>query len=124
MIIRLPVITRDEMRDGKRLFEYEEREVTMINTMAAQMRWEAVFPEIAKNESLVDYSLRIKDLDTNSLPVLISKMKIIYCFLKTDMTFPDFLDLFDLSQKEYAGKLIDRLKNAFELVFDTASEKN
>lgn len=40
------------------------------------------------------------------------------------MTFEQFLKMFDYSQKEYVEKLIERLTEAFEAIFDAAAEKN
>ena len=51
-------------------------------------------------------------------------MKVVYCFLELDMPFTEFIKLFDFSQKEYVEKLIAKIKEAFDVIFDTASEKN
>ena len=54
MKVKLPFVKRDEIVDGKRGFETEEREINVDGTLAAQMRWEAKFPEMARRESHVD----------------------------------------------------------------------
>jgi hypothetical protein len=122
--IKLPIVTKDELKDGKRVFEYEEREVVFNNTISCQMRWESCFPELAKRESVIDYAARVRELEGRSVGVLISEMKVVYCFLELDMPFTEFIKLFDFSQKEYVEKLIAKIKEAFDVIFDTASEKN
>ena len=107
------------MENGRRVFEYTDKEISVDNTLNAQMRWESRFPELAEHASIVDYSTRIKEVGGTSLAVIISKMKVIYCFLDTE-----FLKMFDYSQKEYVEKLIERLTEAFEAIFDAAAEKN
>nr|DAH53914.1 MAG TPA: hypothetical protein [Caudoviricetes sp.] len=123
MKVKLPVVTRDELVDGQRIFEYEEKEVTVDNSMRAQMRWEANFPELAKNENIIDYSERIRGARV-SITSIIAELKVIYCFLDMDLSFDHFLQLFDFSQKKYIEKLIDSLKEAFGSVFSESSEKN
>lgn len=124
MKIKMPFIKRDELVDGKRVIETEEKAIDVDNTMMAQMRWEAKFPEMAKSENIVDYAMRIKDLKSEELPVTISKLKVLFCFLDIDETFVQFLKLFDFSRKDYVEKLIDCLKTAFEQIFAEAAEKN
>lgn len=125
MKVKLPFITKDEIQDdGRRVFEYRDKDVAIDNTLNAQMRWEARFPELAERESIVDYSCRIKQVESASLTVIISKLKVLYCFLDAELTFEQFLKMFDYSQKEYVEKLIERLTEAFEAIFDAAAEKN
>lgn len=124
MKIKMPFIKRDELVDGKRVIETEEKAIDVDNTMMAQMRWEAKFPEMAKSENIVNYAMRIKDLKSEELPVTISKLKVLFCFLDIDETFVQFLKLFDFSRKDYVEKLIDCLKTAFEQIFAEAAEKN
>ena len=124
MKVKLPFITKDQMENGRRVFEYTDKEISVDNTLNAQMRWESRFPELAEHASIVDYSTRIKEVGGTSLAVIISKMKVIYCFLDTELTFEQFLKMFDYSQKEYVEKLIEWLTEAFEAIFDAAAEKN
>lgn len=124
MKIKMPFIKRDELVDGKRVIETEEKAIDVDNTMMAQMRWEAKFPEMAKRENIVDYAMRIKDLKSEELPVIISKLKVLFCFLDIEETFLQFLKLFDFSRKDYVDKLIACLKTAFEQIFAEAAEKN
>lgn len=124
MRIKMPFIKRDELVDGKRIIETEERAVDVDNTMMAQMRWEVKFPEMAKRENIVDYAMRIRYVESSELPVVISKLKVLFCFLDIEETFVQFLKLFDFSRKDYVDKLISCLKTAFEQIFAEAAEKN
>ena len=124
MKIKMPFIKRDELVDGKRIIETEEKAIDVDNTMMAQMRWEAKFPEMAKSENIVDYGMRIKDFKSEELPVIISELKVLFCFLDIEETFVQFLKLFDFSRKDYVDKLISCLKTAFEQIFAEAAEKN
>jgi hypothetical protein len=127
MKVTLPIITKNEIVDGKHIKEYAEKAFNLDMSLACQMRWEAAFPEMAKKENLVDYSKRIRDLDEFSLPVIISKMKTMYCYFDTEtvpLTFMQFLKMFDFTYEEYVKKLTDRIKEIFNIIFESASEKN
>lgn len=124
MKIILPFVKKDEYKDGKRIFETEERPVEIDNTLVAQMRWEANFPEIAARESIVDYAMRLRNEQSENVAVLISKLKVLFCFFKLDGDFVWFLKLFDFSQKEYVESLIRKISAAFNVIFSGATEKN
>lgn len=124
MKIILPFVKKDEYKDGKRIFETEERPVEIDNTLVAQMRWEANFPEIAARESIVDYAIRLRNEQSENVAVLISKLKALFCFFKLDGGFVWFLKLFDFSQKEYVESLVRKISEAFNAIFSGATEKN
>ena len=69
MKVKLPFITKDQMENGRRVFEYTDKEISVDNTLNAQMRWESRFPELAEHASIVDYSTRIKEVGGTSLAV-------------------------------------------------------
>ena len=98
MKLKLPFIRRDEIVDGKRVFETEEREVNVDGTLAAQMRWEAKFPEMAQRESIVDYVGRIQETQSREISVVMSQLKALYCFLETDLPFVLLFKMFDGSK--------------------------
>ncbi|MDE7440239.1 MAG: hypothetical protein K2N23_07015, partial [Clostridia bacterium] len=64
MKVKLPVVTKNEIVDGKHVFETDEREFEMDMSLGCQMRWEAKFPELAANETFIDYSARLKELQS------------------------------------------------------------
>jgi hypothetical protein len=94
-------------------------------SLASQIRFETKFPDLAQKEDLDGYSKRICKVEELSVAVIISKMKMLYCWFDTDLTFIDFLKLFDLTDTDYTvNKLTKAIKEAFELIFDGSSEKN
>lgn len=124
MKVILPFVKKDEFKDGKRIFETEDKSVEIDNTLVAQMRWEANFPEIAARESIVDYAMRLKGESGENISALISKLKVLFCFFKLDGDFVGFLKMFDFSQKEYVEGLVEKISEAFNAIFAGAAEKN
>ena len=124
MKAKLPIITKDEIVDGKRIFEYAEKEVEINTSLTCQIRWEANFPEQAKRESIIDYAKRMKDLNTQDPAVVLSRLKAIYCFIEIDCSFIEFIRLFDMTQPAYLKKLEKTIEDAFQVVFSSAAEKN
>lgn len=93
-------------------------------TLAAEQRFEIKFPDLAQKEDLFSYSQRITKIEGNSAPLLISKMKMLYCWFDTEISFIDFLKLFDLSDAEYVKNLAEEMKTIFDLIFEGSAEKN
>ena len=93
-------------------------------SLASQIRFEAKFPELAKNEDLLGYAQRLKDINELSTAVIISNMKVLYCWFDTDLTFIEFLKLFDLTDIDYIKQLTEEIKTIFELVLNSSAEKN
>lgn len=93
-------------------------------SLASQIRFEAKFPELAKNEDLIGYAQRMKDVKELSTAVILSDMKILYCWFDTDLTFIEFLKLFDLTDIDYVKRLMDEIKIVFDLILNGSAEKN
>ena len=93
-------------------------------SLASQIRFEAKFPELAKNEDLLGYAQRLKDTKELSTAVILSDMKILYCWFDTDLTFIEFLKLFDLTDIDYVKRLMDEIKIVFDLILNGSAEKN
>lgn len=123
MKIKLPIQTK-EIKDDKLVKEMSEKEFELDTSLASQMRFEAKFPLLAQNEDLFEYSKRICSIEGQSAGLIISKMKMIYCWFDTDMPFVDFLKMFDLSDFEYSQKLTNKIHEVFKIVYDGSSEKN
>lgn len=124
MKITLPIVTKDELgKDGKRVFVYEERAMEADFSLGMQLRWEAKFPELAAQCSVTDYASRVAKMPSDAASLL-SKLKCIYCFLETDMSFLEFIRLFDFTKKEYVQELVHRIGEAFKVMLDGAAEKN
>lgn len=124
MKVKLPVVTRNEIVDGERKFETSEREFEMDMSLACQMRWEMKFPELAAKENFVDYTTRTKKMESKDAAVILSKMKAMYCFFDTDLSFMQFIKMFDFSKPVFTNELIKRINEVFEIVLDGSSEKN
>ena len=123
MKIKLPIQTK-EIIDGQLVKKASEKEFELDTSLAAQIRYESKFPDLASKEDLDGYSKRISTIDVLSAPVIISKMKMLYCYFDTDISFIDFLKLFDLSDIEYVKNITKVIKEAFELIFSASAEKN
>lgn len=93
-------------------------------SLASQIRFEAKFPELAKNEDLIGYAQRMKDVKELSTAVILSDMKILYCWFDTDLTFIEFLKLFDLTDIDYVKRLMEEIKTVFDLILNGSAEKN
>lgn len=113
-----------EIKNGKLVKKQGTFEADLDMSLASQIRYEAKFPELAQREDLYSYSKRISDIKELSAAVIISKMKMLYCWFDTDVSFVDFLKMFDLTDEEYVKKLTNEIKTAFDLIMDGSAEKN
>ena len=124
MKIKLPIQTK-EIVNGELIKKQSEKVFDLDTSLASQIRFETKFPDLAQMEDLDGYSKRICKVEELSVAVLISKMKMLYCWFDTDLCFIDFLKLFDLSDTDYTvNKLTKAIKEAFELIFNASAEKN
>ena len=113
-----------EIKNGK-LEKKEDLFVADLDmSLASQIRFEAKFPELAQREDLYNYSRRINEIKESSTAVLISKMKMLYCWFDTDISFINFLKLFDLTDEVYVKRLTNEIKEIFDLIADGSAEKN
>lgn len=113
-----------EIKNGKLVKKQGTFEADLDMSLASQIRYEVKFPELAQREDLYSYSKRISDIKELSAAVIISKMKMLYCWFDTDVSFVDFLKMFDLTDEEYVKKLTNEIKTAFDLIMDGSAEKN
>ena len=126
MKVTLTVKTKDEIKNGKRVIEYADKEFELDLSLNCQMRWEKHFPAQAEKEDIILYTERVRaglKKDNLSAPLIISMFKAIYCYFDTAMTFQEFLAMFDFSSVEYVEKLVGQLKEVFEIVEAEAVEK-
>ncbi|MBO5963446.1 MAG: hypothetical protein J6P97_03095 [Bacteroidales bacterium] len=123
MKVKFPVQTK-EIENGELVKRESEKSFDIDTSLASQIRFETKFPKLAEREDLFGYSKRICAIDELTAPVIISKMKMLYCWFDTDLDFIEFLKLFDLSDEAYVRKLTDAIKVAFELIFSGSAEKN
>lgn len=128
MKIKLPIqskeIIENENGDLALKVEQGEKEFDVDMSLIAQRRFEQNFPKMAEHEDVLTYSQRICSIKEISAPIIISKMKVLYCWLASDMIYEDFVKLFDLTDIEYIKKLSTKIHKVFELIFDSSAEKN
>lgn len=100
------------------------KEFILDMSLQAQMRFEVKFPELAKREDLLNYSQRISEVKELSFALLISKLKLVYCWFDTEISFKEFTQMFDLSDGAYVDELAKAIKETFDIVFNSSAEKN
>lgn len=113
-----------EIKDGKLEKKQDKFIADLDMSLASQMRYEAKFPELAEKEDLYSYSKRISEVQETTAPVIISKMKMLYCWFDTEIRFIDFLKLFDLTDIEYVKKLTKEMQEIFTIILKGSAEKN
>lgn len=123
MKIKLPIQTK-EFVDGNLKITPGEREFELDMSLASQIRYEAKFPNLAEREDLFNYSKRISEIKELTAGVIISKMKLLYCWFDTDIDFIEFLKMFDLSDIGFSKKLTTQIHDVFELILNGSAEKN
>lgn len=123
MKVKLPIQTK-EIKGEELIKTRSEKEFDLDTSLVAQIRFETKFPELAEREDLFGYSKRITELDSVTAGVIISKMKMLYCWLETDIEFVDFLKLFDLTDIDYIKDITEEIKKVIDIVFNSSAEKN
>ncbi len=126
MNVTLTVKKRDDLINGERVLEFEDKVFKIDVSLKAQMRWEQKFPEQAKNEELLIYAERVQNIDAKNISVakILSQMKVLYCYFDFDMSFTEFIQMFDTTIPKYTEKLIEQIQTAFEIINAGSSEKN
>ena len=124
MKIKLPTQTK-EIINGELVKKQSEKVFEIDTSLASQIRFETKFPNLAEREDLFNYSKRICEIEDLTAPIIISKMKMLYCWFDTELEFIDFLKLFDLTDTDYTiNRLTKAMKEAFEIIFNASAEKN
>lgn len=126
MNVILTVKKKDDLINGERVLEFEDKVFKLDVSLKAQMRWEQKFPEQAKNEELLIYAERIQNIDAKNISVakILSQMKVLYCYFDFDLSFSEFVQMFDTTIPKHTNKLIEQIQTAFEIIGAGASEKN
>lgn len=123
MIFKFP-IQRKEIVNGKLQKQKAYMDFDIDFSLASQVRFETKFPELAKHEDIYGYSQRISEVKELSQAKILSQLKLLYCWIDTDMTFMEFLKFIDLTDKEYVKEFTTSMTNAFELILNSSAEKN
>lgn len=123
MKITLPVL-KEEFKDGKIVSDKTEKEFNIDMSLNAQIRFETKFPKLAERENLFDYSQRIFAITEKSPALFISKLKLIYCWFDTEMSFEEFVAMFTCTNIAYINELQDKMAAVFTAIADSSAEKN
>lgn len=126
---KLPVIEQ-EIKDGQIISKESDIEIYIDTSLYAETRWEQNFPKQAEKEGLFEYVERIHkiygeaEMSAIKVPVAISMIKAIYCFIETTVTWDDFQKMFAFNDKDYFEKLVKEIIYIFNLVLGGSAEKN
>lgn len=123
MKIKLPVQTK-ELIGGQIVKKESEKEFDLDTSLVSEMRWEAKFPEQAQNEDLFSYTQRLQKNKEFSAAIVLSKMKALYCWFDTDLSFIDFVKMFDLADAKYTERLTCRIQEVWKAIQGESVEKN
>lgn len=123
MEVKLPIQTK-EFKNGEVIRHKEYKIFDIDTTLASQIRFESKFPELAEQGDLYDYSNRILKVKKLSAAKILSELKLLYCWIDTNIEFIEFVKLFDFTDEKYIEELITTLTKAFEDIINSSAEKN
>lgn len=121
----LPVLEQSII-DGKLVSKERMIDIYIDPSLYAETRWEQNFPKQAEIEGLFEYVERIHKEKKKAItvPVAISMLKAVYCFLEIDKTWAEFQKEFVFNDDRYAKHLSDSIINVFNIVLNGSAEKN
>lgn len=123
--ITLPVIKSSKVfgREIKR--KYSEEKFLLDMSLASEARFEQKFPaEYKAFGDLQQYMERVNGYEDLNRAKVLSMLKCLYCWFDTRYSFIEFLQLFDFTDIDYIGKLVEKLRLTFNIIRENASEKN
>lgn len=124
MKAKLPIRKSEILNNGEIKNIDSEIEFDVDLGIVSQIRFDSKFPELAKNEDIYSYTKRIFAIEENSASVLISKLKVLYCWFDIDMDFISFAKMFSSVDKEYSDKLKSRIDIIVNAILNSSAEKN
>lgn len=123
--ITLPVIKSSKVfgREIKR--KYSEEKFLLDMSLASEARFEQKFPtEYKAYGDLQQFMERVNGYEDLNRAKVLSMLKCLYCWFDTRYSFIEFLQLFDLTDINYIGRLVEKLRLAFNIIMENAAEKN
>lgn len=123
--ITLPVIKSSKVfgREIKR--KYSEEKFLLDMSLASEARFEQKFPtEYKAYGDLQQFMERVNGYEDLNRAKVLSMLKCLYCWFDTRYSFIEFLQLFDLTDINYIGQLVEKLRLAFNIIMENAAEKN
>lgn len=123
--ITLPVIKYSRLTGKALKRKYSEEKFVLDMSLASEARFEQKFPTECKAfGDLQQYMERVCAIEEISRAKIATMLKCVYCFFDTKYTLIQFLQLFDLTDLDYIGRLVEKLKVVFGVIKESASEKN
>lgn len=123
--ITLPVIKYSRFTGKALKRKYSEEKFVLDMSLASEARFEQKFPaEYKAYGDLQQYMERVCAIEEISRAKIATMLKCVYCFFDTKYTLIQFLQLFDLTDLDYIGRLVEKLKVVFGVIKESASEKN
>lgn len=123
--ITLPVIKSSKVfgREIKR--KYSEEKFLLDMSLASEARFEQKFPtEYKAYGDLQQFMERVNKIEDLTKAKILLMLKCLYCWFDTRYSFIEFLQLFDLTDINYIGRLVEKLRLTFSIIMENASEKN
>lgn len=123
--ITLPVIKHSKFTGKVIKRKYGEEKFYFDMSLASEARFEQKFPaEYKRFGDLQQFMENVRAVENVNKEKLITVLKCLYCYFDTRYTFIEFLQFFDSSDINYLHKLVDKLRLAFNIIAENASEKN
>ena len=123
--ITLPVIRRSKLKGISLKRRYCEEKFVLDMSLASEARFEQKFPaEYKAYGDLQQYMERVNKCEDLNRAKVLSMLKCLYCWFDTRYSFIEFLQLFDFTDIDYISNLVEKLRLAFNIIRESASEKN
>lgn len=123
--ITLPVIKCSRFTGKALKRRYSEEKFVLDMSLASEARFEQKFPaEYKVYGDLQQYMERVNGYEDLNRAKVLSMLKCLYCWFDTRYSFIEFLQLFDFTDIDYISKLVEKLRLAFNIIRESASEKN
>ena len=123
--ITLPVIKSSRIFGKVVKRSYGEEKFLLDMSLAAEERFEQKFPtECKAYGDLQQFMERVNSYEDLTRAKVLSMLKCLYCWFETKYAFIEFLQLFDLTDINYIGRLVEKLRLTFGIIMENASEKN
>lgn len=123
--ITLPVIKYSRFTGKALKRKYSEEKFVLDMSLASEARFEQKFPaEYKAFGDLQQYMERVNGYEDLNRAKMLSMLKCLYCWFDTRYSFIEFLQLFDFTDIDYISKLVEKLRLAFNIIRESASEKN
>lgn len=123
--ITLPVIKYSRFTGKALKRKYSEEKFVLDMSLASEARFEQKFPaEYKAFGDLQQYMERVNGYEDLNRAKVLSMLKCLYCWFDTRYSFIEFLQLFDFTDIDYISNLVEKLRLAFNIIRESASEKN